>query len=273
MVEERYIIPKIKAGLGNQIFIIAGCYAIQNSKKECNIQVLLPDEQDNIHRISIYDYYNTLFTHFPNMDKINIPNHVITNMYILPNYQNPTSQSFGEWIPSEIKIPCFLEGYFQYYPAIEPYIHDIQKILRFGLQNVILPFRPEERSVLIHVRRGDYVKFQHYHYLIDEEYYSKALQYFDSSLTYYIFSDDIELCKTFNVFNKLENKIFVDEPDEIVALALMTQCIGGAIIANSTFSYWGAMLGAYYYGKQVIAPFKWCKDPPISLFPSDWKIL
>jgi len=273
MVEERYIIPHILGGLGNQLFIVVACYAIQKSKECADIQILLPPEDQNKHRVSKYDYYDTLFLHFPNSHRIDIPKEMILNMWALPNYQRPADTSYGSWDPSQIQIPCFLDGYFQYYPCIKPYVRDIQEILRTPLQNVAVPFQPESGSVLIHIRRGDYVPVQEYHFLIGEEYYSKALQHFDPSLTYYIFSDDIELCKTFTVFENLTNRVFVNEVDEVVSLALMTRCIGGAIIANSTFSYWGALLGAYYYGKKVIAPHKWCRDPPVDLFPGDWVIL
>jgi len=53
----------------------------------------------------------------------------------------------------------------------------------------------------------------------------------------------------------------------------MSLCEKGAICANSTFSYWGAMLGAHSSGNTVIVPKDWCKDPPICLFPDEWLIV
>jgi hypothetical protein len=62
----------------------------------------------------------------------------------------------------------------------------------------------------------------------------------------------------------------VDEPDELDGLALMSLCHGGAIIANSTFSWWGAMLGAYPAKATVVYPSKWLQGNKPDLFPPQW---
>jgi hypothetical protein len=61
-----------------------------------------------------------------------------------------------------------------------------------------------------------------------------------------------------------------DEPDELNGLALMSLCRGGAIIGNSTYSWWGAMLGAEPAGAQIIYPTLWFSDAKPALFPSHW---
>ena len=71
--------------------------------------------------------------------------------------------------------------------------------------------------------------------------------------------------------------IFIDEKDPIDSLALMCCLNGSAIIANSTFSWWGAMLGIGLRGKSVVYPLNWMKDKLCNsthtpdLFPSTWK--
>jgi hypothetical protein len=53
----------------------------------------------------------------------------------------------------------------------------------------------------------------------------------------------------------------------------MSLCKGGAICANSSFSWWGAFLGSYSERNPVIIPKRWIKNnssDPIDMFPSEW---
>ena len=90
-------------------------------------------------------------------------------------------------------------------------------------------------------------------------YYAEALATMQVS-RWLILSDDIAWCK--ENFN-LE---VVDEPDELMGLALMSLCHGGAIIANSTYSWWGAML----IKAPVIYPKRWLQNTVPLIFPSHW---
>ena len=62
----------------------------------------------------------------------------------------------------------------------------------------------------------------------------------------------------------------VGPSDELLTLAAMSLCEGGAVIANSTFSWWGAMLGAEKAGAPVFYPGRWYKDVQPALFPASW---
>jgi hypothetical protein len=101
----------------------------------------------------------------------------------------------------------------------------------------------------VHVRRGDYLKISHIHPVLDMSYYKQAILNMDYDIgidRYLVFSDDIAWCKENFVGEKF---VFVEEIDYI-ALFLMAKC-DHHIIANSSFSWWGA-----YLGKEgtVIAP-------------------
>ncbi len=76
-----------------------------------------------------------------------------------------------------------------------------------------------------------------------------------------------------DVFRNLPHKVFVDEPNELKCLALMSLCEQGFICANSTFSWWGAFLGAYEKRQPVIVPADWFKGEQLQLFPKGWIIL
>jgi hypothetical protein len=136
-----------------------------------------------------------------------------------------------------------------------------------------MTFQPSSNLVGIHVRRGDYLKPPHSDFMpsCSISYYEKALQQFDiKEKTFCIFSDDLEWCKGQTVFSSLPNKLFIDEPDECKSLALMTVCHGGFICANSTFSWWGAFLGAHVKRQPVIVPLQWVKGEEVDLFPKEW---
>ena len=106
------------------------------------------------------------------------------------------------------------------------------------LRNRIL----KSNSVSIHVRRGDKVN-SHYADL-GPSYYKKALEITNGDL--FVFSDDIPWCK-----NNLGSATYVDI-DECLSLELMSLCKHN-IIANSTFSWWGAFLNTNSK-KIVVAP-------------------
>ena len=114
------------------------------------------------------------------------------------------------------------------------------------------------QSIFIHIRRGDYLLSENSIYNVcDQVYYSKAIDLMNTKYKtpfYFIFSDDIEWVKL-NL--KIDNAIYVDNnkgSDSFIDMYLMSAC-KSAIIANSTFSYWGAING--YPKEYVIYPSKW----------------
>ncbi len=110
-------------------------------------------------------------------------------------------------------------------------------------------------SCSIHVRRGDYLNLQHLHHVLPISYYEKALSIINPSGKIYVFSDDIAWCRDHFSFNKM---IFMEGNDCIQDLSYMSSCTHN-IIANSTFSWWGAYLNRNK-NKKVVAPNKWFND-------------
>ena len=110
--------------------------------------------------------------------------------------------------------------------------------------------------VSLHVRRGDYVTQPDWNPL-SLTYYEKSLNYFDKNQQIVIFSDDVSWCKEQNIF-KNPNFIFADQytkSEDTLDLSLMTMC-KYHIIANSSFSWWGAWLSTQ---EKVFAPKDWFK--------------
>lgn len=121
----------------------------------------------------------------------------------------------------------------------------------------------------VHVRRGNYVKLQDKHVLQPMSYYVRAIEHMRSvgANKFVVFSDDIEWCK-----QNFEGDEFVFVHDtDYVELFCMSRCKHN-IIANSSFSWWGAYLGSPI-GRVVIAPSKWFpKSEPnsIDIIPNNW---
>ena len=135
-------------------------------------------------------------------------------------------------------------------------------------------------SVMVHVRRGDYVSLAAAaanHGTCTPEYYRAALDLLRQTVpapTLFVFSDDPAWATAnlrFDVPTRYVSHNPPSEPDQ--DLRLMSAC-RHAIIANSSFSWWGAWLGQ---GERrvVIAPSRWFADgrPTPDLIPTDWRTL
>lgn len=134
-------------------------------------------------------------------------------------------------------------------------------------------------AVSVHIRRGDYLNPEQlsFHGVCSLDYYEEAADYIQRKLgdvKFYIFSDDISWAKE-NI--KLgDSQYFVDHngaDDAYQDLLLMSEC-NSHIIANSTFSWWGAWLNNDD-SKIVVAPQKWFLNPEKNnstkdLIYSDW---
>lgn len=137
---------------------------------------------------------------------------------------------------------------------------DIKRLFHIGIGEKI-------DQVAIHVRRGDYVNNPFYVDLTETDYYLRAMDLFPDS-DFLVFSDDIEWCKSLSIFNDCS---FSEGKDEIEDMNIMASC-SGHIIANSSFSWWGAYLSPY--SKKIVAPNNWYSDgEQRTICPKEWIIL
>lgn len=139
----------------------------------------------------------------------------------------------------------------------------------------ILELINHSNSWFVHVRRGDFLSERYkkdYEGCCPLSYYQEAIADVlrkEENPIFFGFSDDIQWA--------MENLPNVDihfidwntGTDSPLDMYLMSQC-NGAIIANSTFSYWGALLGRKK--KRTYYPKKWVADPTMhpDIFPGDW---
>lgn len=147
----------------------------------------------------------------------------------------------------------YLDGYWQ----SEKYFFGIEDIIRQNLKAGITTINklekqyPVKESVSLHIRRTDYQYANDIHPIQTIDYYEQALDLIEYE-NILVFSDDILWCKNNLKFN---NMIFVENNDNTEDMWLMSLCKDN-IIANSSFSWWGAWLNENKY-KKVIAPSVW----------------
>jgi hypothetical protein len=178
----------------------------------------------------------------------------------------------------------FLIGYWQ----SEKYFADVAEEVRkaFGFKHPLDGEAKEisrnirsENSVSLHIRRGEYVALETIVGKTDLAYYERAASYLNERSktmgievpTFFVFSDDIEWCK--EELKLPFPTVYLDQasagPKDSHHLQLMSLCRHN-IIANSTFSWWGAWLNANPE-KIVVAPKRWYpNDTKEDLVPERW---
>lgn len=120
----------------------------------------------------------------------------------------------------------------------------------------------------IHVRRGDYVHSNFHWDLSDTDYYEKAMCLFVDK-KFIVFSDDVEWCKTQEIF---KGCAFSEGNSEIEDFNMLASC-EAIVMANSTFSWWASYLNPNP-NKRIIAPREdtWFKDGVVrTKLPASWE--
>ena len=185
----------------------------------------------------------------------------------------------------EFRCSAYLDGYWQCARYFEDFSSRIRKdfALKDGHSKRFCERRQElgmgcGTCVSVHIRRGDYVSDQSanaVHGVLGEEYYSRAVKafanYLNGDFRLVVFSDDISWARA-NLRLGVET-VFV-QPDVAVPqidMHLMASC-DHHIIANSSFSWWGAWLNPSLT-KRVVAPANWFRSMDLcgdDICPADW---
>lgn len=166
------------------------------------------------------------------------------------------NQALYEQCPDNVDI----FGYFQTEKYFSEFADEVKKDLTFkeSIRTIAQEYRNQidsDEVISLHVRRGDYVN-QPWHGCCPMEYYQKALSMLDSNLPVIVFTDDPKWVLNENIFGS--DRFFVSEGNSnLFDMCLMTLC-DYHIIANSSFSWWGAWLAD---SKKVIAPQRWFGSP------------
>ena len=179
---------------------------------------------------------------------------------------------------------CYFEGYWQSPKYFEAYRSVIINAFRFptfiDFDNMAAEKQMKaENSVVLHVRRGDYVGSVMYARICTLDYYRKAIETVVKKIQsprFFIFSNDINWCKN-NIVPMIQkyDVSFIDfntgkNSYRDMHLISLARC---CIVANSSFSWWGAWLNERN-DKIVIAPSRWVNGSDSKdIYPSDWLLI
>ncbi len=183
----------------------------------------------------------------------------------------------------------FLVGYWQSFKYFEniaaELVKDFKPVAPLSHESkVVLKQIEANTAVAVHIRRGDYVSriaAAKHHGVLPLSYYQAALGRIEVELTsprYFVFSDDPTWCRS-NLPLHESNAVFVDHnaaPNSWQDLVLMSNC-KHHVIANSSFSWWGAWLADQLSPspkRLVFAPERWFVGPDsqshVDRFPAHW---
>ncbi len=239
---------RLLGGLGNQMFQHA--YGLALKEKGYDVAYDRTHLVPGTHREYSLDGFNSEIPIKSSIALNDIPAHAViyeAGMRYQEQYMNPPYGSL-------------LIGYWQ----TEQYFKNaISKVLReftprFPLRALAEHWLDEIRhsccdSAFLHVRRQDYVGLQHIHGMPSIQYYLDAVKALPAHTAVYVFSDDIPWCR--QAFGDYRFH-FVEGTNKFEDLQLMKAC-KHAILANSSFSWWGAYLGDDQEGRTVITPKQW----------------
>ena len=282
------IISHINGGLGNQMFQ----YAAGKTLAQLNNTPLKLDvsefDKNKLRSFDLFAFETNIL--FATKEEINdlVPSHTFEKalQYVSPlkkrTYYREKSFSFDDKV-LRLGKNVYLKGYFQSEKYFLPEKNTIHHDFRFKSTLISHLFElasqlRNQDSVSIHVRRGDFStnpEIAHYHGTLQKDYYNSAIETIRSKITnpvFYFFSDDINwVNENLSVKNAMSISGHLTK-NHFQDLYLMTQCRHN-IIANSSFSWWGAWLNNNP-DKIVIAPKKWFNNGPKDtqdIIPNSWQ--
>ena len=275
----------LMGGLGNQLFQIMMVMAVAIKNE---VPFIFPYSDKLMVGVERPTYWNTFLKkikkYTSNPDNFN--NNVFINnlLYKHPIYNEPRF-NYTE-IPKIDNV--MFNGYFQsykYFQEVQDKIFDLIGI--YGIQLDILNEYPElfgeKNTISMHFRLGDYKTKQDCHPVLPYEYYEKSLETIPTeelskyNVLYFCEEEDNEYVN--GIIDRLKLKFQVkefikvdDTIDDWKQLVIMS-CCKINIIANSSFSWWGAYFNIND-GKIVFYPSVWfgpsIQNDVSDMYPDSW---
>jgi len=281
-IQKKRIQMVLHSGMCNQIFMIFATIAY--SLKH-NIDYILYSGNTRTIDNGNPSYFNNLFSKI----KHKTTPHIMRNCAL---YQEP---EFAYHDIPTTEYPCFnIRGFFQSYKYFEDQYEQIMNItgmndLRKEVYQEFHSMLGEKPSISIHFRIGDYANLQYNHPIAPVKYYSKSLQYLETKINVenyniFYFCQEVDNKQVDNIILEINSGDiqynFIKVPDNIPdwkQMLLISFC-NHHIIANSTFSWWGAYM-CQNPNKIVCTPLKKWFGPALSkhnvkdLCPTQWTII
>lgn len=280
------VVVKFKGGLGNQMFQYALYRQFELQGKDVFAD-LTDYDSGYFRKFELYNFPNINI----NLESVNLIkkrnslgfkihkkiNKLLGKRPLEFKYDN---LNFNEYV---LQLDnCYIDGYWQsekYFCSIREDLKKqfclSEKMLHDDLYKKYREIIELNNSISVHIRRGDYLSEENislYGNICTKEYYNAAMRYFRSffgNVNFVVFSNDIEWCKE-NIMGEDITYVLGSEADSALCeLFMMTRCSHN-IIANSSFSWWGAWLNNSPQ-KKVIMPASWLNCEEINdIYPEGW---
>ena len=278
-------------GLGNQLFCLAaGLVALNKIEKETGpnkMTLCVVPAKRNKHTANTYEH----IFNFPPKVKVIRPSEARPRIDAGQKVLNLLNHhASAEWSNANVKYnstsdknAVIPDRLYQNYAAVQSVIRTVKEMLtrnefeHKSKKSVYeqIKHATSHGSAFIHVRRGDY---KERNWTLPEEFYVRGLDELNKDPNIkkiWVISNEIDWCK--KIPWKTDREIeYYDSKNELEVLYKMMICSAGAVISASTFSSWGAMLGAdMNSASTVVYPINWLThdadgDNPLD-FPSRWK--
>lgn len=281
------IISKIQGGLGNQMFQFATSYA--NSSKIYLDMDFMRDLKFSSATFTKRDFELSLFPNLaykeasPFQKKLFLSRGLFYKLLRRFYSAKVIIQQENEFIHIPQDNYIYLDGYFQSEKYFKHKRKELLPVFRFPEldavnQKIKNSITEVTNSISLHIRRGDYLKPEvvKYHGVLPASYYHQALRILQDKINdthVFIFSDDTTFAK--DNFGKIPHVTIVEgnEKEGWKDMALMAYC-RHHIIANSSFSWWGAWLSPHENGIKI-APSNWFNPDVVQfiiddIIPEQW---
>jgi hypothetical protein len=249
---DNWVTPNVTGGLGNRLFQIA---AVLGAAEKWQVPIIFVTKfiWGNEHGDPL-----TIRRFFPSIEIFHDDREWYDCSGEINHYEY---QPLPDNLPFHLTVVSGLRQTEKYFPTtgIRPQWNflvplEVQKSL-------VDKYRPTSSSWFLHRRLGDYKTEKNLN-LDLKIFYGRAMDQIPKGSHLLFFTDELELCEDWireeTILRNLNLEI-VYESDEVNSLWLMSQCKGGAIVPNSTFSWWGA----YFAHQNAPATFR-------ALYPDRW---
>ena len=277
------VVMKIMGGFGNQLFCYACGYAVARESNRNLVIDTSQQDNDSFRKTDLMKLNIQYQRRITFKKKDNLMGRLIINRCKLVKeigffpvvIKEKKPYLYQDNVFSNKECSIYMDGYWQSEKYFKKYRKEIIKLFVFQgetskyYEETVRKIRNCNKSVAIHIRRGDYVSIG---CNMDIRFYEEAIQNMISNLgndvTFFLFSDDIEFAKEFS--SKYINMNVINNPNKenstIEDFMLMKECMH-QIISNSSFSWWAAWLNENEE-KVVICPEidEWTGD----FYPENW---
>jgi len=270
-------------GLGNQLFQIFTTISYAIDCRNTFAFLNTPTTVGITHRVT---YWNTFLISLKTWIYPTIDSH-------LPILREKTFH-YTELPVIKDSFDVRLDGYFQSYKYFEKNKYKICELIHLNSYKIELKKRIQldfDKTISLHFRIGDYKFLQHNHPILTDVYYRNALHYIlqktkinnnndkEEQLSVLCFYDPNDLLDVTEIIVKLTNEfqnltfVPINQIFQDWEQLIIMSCCKYNIIANSTFSWWGAYFNEIN-DSIVCYPNIWfgpsLKHDTTDLFPNDW---